>query len=135
MAETPLIDKIIVFDYEDAFKHELLDKLPELVSYMEETDEIFYNFKGMTPEVINKDGEGMFLARDTEETFNQISSKISSGTILGSYDEVFTDTAKKITYDRIYPRDPIEFIDPETGETITYTPPEKFGVFFDLDET
>ena len=132
--EETLVDNIIVFNDENEFKHELLIKLPDLVTYLEESEEIFFKFRGMTPEVANKDGEGMFLVRDTQETFDQISAKIFSSTVLGSYDEVFSDTAKKLTYDRIYPRDPIEFIDPDTGELITFTPPLKFGVFFDLIE-
>lgn len=49
-------------------------------------------------------------------------------TVLGTYDEVFADPDKRAIYERIYPTDPVTYTD-EGGETHTYTPPEKFGVF------
>lgn len=49
-------------------------------------------------------------------------------TVLGTYDEVLNDPEKRAIYERIYPTTPVEWID-EDGQTQTYTPPEKFGVF------
>lgn len=49
--------------------------------------------------------------------------------ILGTYDEVFADPAKYARYSAAYPHEPYTVKDEETGETITITPPKKFGVF------
>ena len=44
------------------------------------------------------------------------------------YQQIFDDPDKLEVYDRIYDRTPYSYEDPETGESITVTPPERFGV-------
>lgn len=44
------------------------------------------------------------------------------------YQQIFDDPAKLEVYDRIYDRTPYSYEDPETGESITVTPPDRFGV-------
>jgi hypothetical protein len=131
VAGTSLVDQLITYTDYGKFINELLEKMPQLVA-QDDDGETSLTFKGQTPTVTNKDGEGMFLARDDGATFLEMSAKLVNSSILGTYDEVFADSAKKITYDRIYDQTPITYTDPDTGEEITYTPPPKFGVFFDL---
>ncbi|MGE4420577.1 MAG: hypothetical protein AB7D38_12220 [Sulfurimonas sp.] len=50
-----------------------------------------------------------------------------SVTVLGTYEDIFADEAKKAVYDRIYK--PTHTYTDENGETITVAKPEKFGVF------
>jgi len=128
----PLVDRLITYTDYGKFIDEIVEKMPQLVVQDEETGDTSLTFKAQTPTVTNKNGEGMFLARDAEETFIEMNAKLFQSSILGTYDEVFADPAKKITYDRIYDQTPITYTDPETGEEFTYTPPEKFGVFYDL---
>jgi hypothetical protein len=129
-----MIDQIIVIEESSKFFQEMKEKMPDLVWEDPETGEEGLKFKGRTPSVKSKSTkEEMFLARDDESVFNEMSAKIQSATVMGTYDEVFADTAKKITYDRIYPHEPYEITNPITGETITITPPEKFGVFYDVE--
>ena len=55
------------------------------------------------------------------ETFDNL-------TILGTYEEVFTDPAKRAIYDRVYDQTTIDVNDVKGRKTM-YTPPERFVVF------
>lgn len=44
------------------------------------------------------------------------------------YGEVFADPDKAAKYDSVYDRSPRSYLDEETGEEITVSPPERFGV-------
>lgn len=50
-----------------------------------------------------------------------------SVTVLGTYEDIFADEAKKAVYDRIYK--PTHTYTDENGESIEVKRPEKFGVF------
>lgn len=47
-------------------------------------------------------------------------------TVLGTWDEVQADPARKALYDSVYPRTPVTWTD-ENGDAHTLTPPEEFG--------
>ncbi|MCW7555529.1 hypothetical protein NX722_23480 [Endozoicomonas gorgoniicola] len=49
--------------------------------------------------------------------------------VLGTKEEVDADPAKTAKYKEGYSRDPVTYTDPETGETVTYTPPKWHGAF------
>ena len=82
-----------------------------------------------TPIQYSKDGvKSLALCRFVDEAKITDLAKITCLELLGTYDEVFADPDKKAKYTSVYSLDPVVYTD-EEGNEVTYTPPEKFGVF------
>lgn len=105
---------------------ELQTVAPTLVSTNPDTGEVSFNVP-KTPTVRNGN-ETLALVRDMDGSLLALSAQLTTLTVLGTYDEVFADPAKRDIYDRVYDQTPISFTD-EDGTQHTFTPPEKFGVF------
>ena len=83
-----------------------------------------------TPVIHSKpDGRTLALIRLVDSKDRDTLYRLESLEVLGAYDEVFSDPVKLEKYDSVYDRTPKEEIDPETGEIIINTPPDKFCVF------
>ena len=80
-----------------------------------------------TPDQI-KGQKTLCLVRVSDSELSKLQS-FEQLEILGTYDEVFADAAKMKKYNSVYSTASYEYTDEETGETITVTPPKKFGVF------
>jgi len=100
----------------------LQDNFPELVS--EEGDILI----SKTPTVKNATGESMFLVLADDVLIGKFET-LQTLQMLGTYEDVFGTPEILAIYDSVYDRTPKTFTDPDTGEEITYTPPDKFGVF------
>ncbi len=109
----------------EALRTELTDR-----GYVDdETGEPVFPLPNRTPNQQRMPPKSITLLRcvtDDDETLLHSSTSLE---ILGTYDDVFADPVKYLTYSSAYPHDPYTIIDPETGEEITITPPKKFGVF------
>ena len=107
------------------FLVEALDKSPKLVTLDEKNNyKLLYD---STPVVVNARGEFMILVRG-EDTVIGYFARCQSITNLGDYDAVLNVAVKRKIYDRIYPNAPYDIVT-TAGETITITPPERFGEF------
>ena len=107
------------------FLVEAVEKSPKLVRLDESNNyKLLYT---STPVIKNGRGEFMILVRASDATIGYF-ARCSSITNLGSYDAVLVSPTKREVYDRIYPNAPYDIRNDE-GETITITPPERFGEF------
>lgn len=109
-----------------ALATELEAVAPEKINIDPESGAVSFNVP-KTPTVRNG-GETLALVRDMDGSLLALADQLSSLTVLGTYEEVFADAAKKEIYDRVYDQTPVILTD-EDGVESTYTPPEKFGVF------
>lgn len=92
-----------------------------------------------TPAVIGADGNSLMIyarlrsgeveqLRDTPHvTVLAEAEYVGEGTAAAVYAQVFDDPARLATYDSVYDRSPREIPDGDGG-TITYSPPDWFGV-------
>lgn len=64
----------------------------------------------------------MYVDREVDQDYQDMLA-MDSINILGTYEEIFADTAKTAIYDRVYDQTPVVI------EGRTYTPPRKFVVF------
>ena len=55
-------------------------------------------------------------------------AKLNNLEVLGTYEEIFSDSEKLAKYTNVYSIDPVTITD-ENGEEVVYQPPKKFGVF------
>jgi len=78
--------------------------------------------------VTNKDKEVMTLVRVTDDVLAKL-NKAKKIQVLGTYDEVESNPAKKKIHDRIYDSTEKQMIDPETKEVYTHKPPKRIGAF------
>lgn len=69
----------------------------------------------------------------TEAQETQVNSG-ESLEVLGTYSEIFADPEKEALYNSVYDRSPKTWVDSETGETVSYTPSDKFNVFAGYDD-
>ena len=104
---------------------ELLEKAPHFVNVDEQGSASFLVSK--TPTVRNG-AETLALVRDIDGSLFEASKALTTLTVLGTYDEVFADPAKKAIYDRVYVRS-YTYID-DGGIERTALRPEKFGIFY-----
>ena len=109
------------------FLAEALIKSPKLVTLDDKND--YKTLYASTPLVVNAKGEFMFLVRGNTLLIGQF-ARCASINNLGGYEAVLLVPNKRAIYDRIYPNTPYDIVN-EEGETITITPPEKFGIFAD----
>lgn len=125
-----MIDIITYVQDSQALIAELQEKFPELVSKpdLDNGDPGGKFLVTKTPTVRNAAGESLSLVRG-DDALLDVATQLENLTALGTYEEVFNDPDLLAIYDRVYDRTPKTFTDPETGEQITYTPPDKFGVF------
>ena len=107
------------------FLAEAFEKSPELVGKDEAGT--YYIKYDKTPMQTNYQQEFMFLVRPKEETVGHF-ARLSSIENLGAYVAVLVSPTKREIYDRIYSQTPYDIIDEESN-TVTITPPEKFGIF------
>lgn len=108
-----------------ALVSELQTKLPAYITIDQAGNPIFLVDKTIT---IRNGTETLSLIRLTDEKYAELlAAELTTLELLGTYDEVFADPAKKAIYDRVYPRTFLA-TDPE-GNEITVTRPEKFCVF------
>ena len=100
---------------------ELAAKMPEYVTM---DDAGNYQFLVPKTPTVRRGIESMALVRMTEEQLWTLGdAHVVNIAVLGTYDEVFADPAKRAIYDRVYPRDPV------IVDGIALTPPERFGEF------
>ncbi|OOZ37444.1 hypothetical protein [Solemya velesiana gill symbiont] len=102
---------------------ELQSKAPKLVHNDEQTGEIAF-LMPKTPTLRNG-AETLALVRDIDGTLLQLAAQLDHLEVLGTYEEVFADPAKKKIYDRVYDQSP-RTVHGLKGETLTYTPPQGF---------
>jgi len=117
-----MIDIITYVPDSKALVLELQEKFPGLVS-----DEGKF-LVDKTPTVRNAAGESLALIRG-DDTLLTVGEQLESLQMLGTYEDIFNTPELLAIYDSVYDRTPKTFTDPDTGEEITITPPEKFGVF------
>ncbi|OOZ36105.1 hypothetical protein [Solemya velesiana gill symbiont] len=118
-------DYITYCNNTQALVAELQVKAPELIHLDEQTGKATF-LVPKTPTVRNG-AETLALVRDIDGTLLQLAEQFDHLEVLGTYEEVFADPAKREIYDRVYDQTPRTVHGPD-GETLTYTPPEKFGV-------
>jgi len=108
---------------------ELQEKFPDLVSQPDPTTgSVGGKFLvDKTPTVRNAEGESLALVRG-DATLLAVAEELDSLVALGTYEDVFATPELKEIYDRVYPRTPVVWTDPE-GTEHTTIPPEMFGVF------
>ena len=116
-----MYDILIFCPDTEALIAELQEKFPDRISVNEDSGEVSYLIT-KTPTVRNGN-ETLSLVRVSDEDLVDMQGLINL-TVLGTYDEVFADPFLQDTYDRVYPRIPIEL---EDGSE--WTPPEKIGEF------
>jgi len=104
---------------------ELQEIMPSLI-HVDESGHVFF-LVSKTPTVRNGN-ETMALVRDLDGSLVEMAEGLTHLTVLGTYEEVFADPAKCVTYDRVYDQTPVIYID-EEGIERTHTPPRMFGVF------
>ncbi len=120
-----MIDYITYCTDSAALVVELAEKAPHLLHIDEETGEAQF-LVDKTPTV--RDGMNtLSLIRDLDGSLLETADRLDNLTVLGTYEEVFADPAKRAIYDSVYDQTPIPYTDEEGVEHI-YTPPEKFGV-------
>ena len=117
-----MIDIVTYVQDSKALIAELQEKFPDLVS---EEGEFLVD---KTPTVRNAAGESLALVRG-DDALLAVGEQLESLQMLGTYEDIFNTPELLAIYDSVYDRTPKTFTDPETGEEITITPPEKFGVF------
>jgi len=105
---------------------ELQAVAPSFLCIDEELGSTFF-LVSKTPTVRNGN-ETMALVRDLNGGLIKTAKKLKHLTVLGTYDEVFADPAKREIYNRVYDQTPVVYLDPD-GIEHTHTPPRKFGVF------
>ena len=112
-------------DYQ-AFLKEASEKSPKLVgiNVLKKEYRIFFD---KTLIKTNAQGEFMFLVRASDDEVGHF-ARCQTIENLGAYASVFASPSKREIYDRIYPNAPYDVID-RNGDTITITPPERFGAF------
>ena len=114
-----------------AFCEDIDTLVAELVSkgYVDEDGEPVFPISDRTP-AQKKDGKSRSILVHCvcNETMELLQS-FDSIEVLGTKAEVDADPVKTEKYLRTYSRDPITYTDPETGETVTYTPPKWHGAF------
>ena len=119
-----MIDIITHCEDTAALVTELQIKLPK---YILVNDGVPTFLVDKTPTVRNGT-ETLALIRLTDAKYNELlSAELETLTLLGSFEEVFADAAKKEIYDRVYVQT-ITTNDPE-GNPITIQLPERFGAF------
>jgi hypothetical protein len=121
-----MLDIITYVEDSAALVAELKEKFPDLV----DDDNNFLVTK--TPTIRNAEGHSLALVRGDDQLV-ALGAQLEHLTLLGTYDEVFSNEDKLAIYNSVYDRTPKTFTDPETGEEYTVTPPEKFGVFCEVD--
>lgn len=104
---------------------ELQTKYPDLVDVDDQGNATFLVDKIPT---VRNGLNTVCLVRDTDGSLFEISQNLTTLEVLGTYDEVFADPAKKAIYDRVYVRS-YTYID-DGGIERTALRPEKFGVFY-----
>lgn len=110
-----------------AFVAELAEKLPARLDLTDPAAPRYLVAK--TPTVRSSAGT-LALVRFTEAELAELEAAgLTTLQVLGTYDEVFADPAKKAIYDMVYPRTPITWTD-EAGVEYRHVPPERIGVFF-----
>ena len=112
-------------DY-SAFLIEARERSPELVGQDENG---YFTKYTKTPMKTNQDGEFMLLVRASDDQVGYF-ARLSTINNLGAYVAVLNAQPHRAIYDRIYDQSPREIIN-EDGSTSTYTPPEKFGEFYE----
>ena len=117
-----MIDIITYVQDSKALIAELQEKFPNLVS---EEGKFLVD---KTPTVRNAAGESLALVRG-DDALLAVGEQLESLQMLGTYEDIFNTSELLAIYDSVYDRTSKTFTDPETGEEITITPPEKFGVF------
>jgi len=122
-------DLLFYTDDWNAFLEEAYLDDETLVGKDEETGEYYLKYPS-TPTVSNEAGETMWLVMASDGQVGQF-ARLKSTTNLGAYTAVLNSPPKRAVYDRIYDQTPYEIEDPEGGDPIMVTPPEKFGVFAD----
>lgn len=110
------MDKISFCGDLEAFKQELKDK-----GYFDSESGNYTHGMTLTPIIVNGNSS-LSLVRGDIVAFDNIE-------ILGTYDEIFADTALDAKYKSVYPYDvAIEFTD-EAGVVQSYMRPQKIGEF------
>lgn len=107
----------------EALLVEVAEKFPELLFQNEDGTSSFLITKTPT---VRKGKETLSLVRvDNLDVLNQLNTL----QVLGDYNTVFADKAKKKIYNKIYPiPSPVTYTDSQGNEQ-TYTPDPRFGVF------
>lgn len=100
---------------------ELQEKFPERLYIDEGTGSVSYLI-AKTP-TVRKGNETLSLVRVSDADLADMRS-LSKLTVLGTYEEVFSDPFLKDVYDRVYPRTVVVI---DGGEELTL--PEKIGEF------
>lgn len=132
-----MIDYIIHVPSLSALVAALLKSNPEYVDTTDPKNPVIVQLT-RTPATINPSNsdEMMAYVRDLPTAWSQYSSLVN---VLAEapydpahpgdavYTALFADSAAKATYDSVYPRTPVSYTD-QSGQTQTYTPPERFGV-------
>ncbi len=77
---------------------------------------------------VDRDGKRLTCVLVTPEQENPVNA-VDCLSVLGSYEEIFASPQRLAIYDSVYDRSPHEWEDPETGETVTVTPPDRFAAF------
>ncbi len=109
----------------EALRTELTDR-----GYVDDkTGEPVFPLTSRTPNQQRMPPKSMTLVRCINDDDETLLRSFTSLEILGTYDDVFADPVKYLTYSSAYPHDPYTVTDSDTGEEITITPPKKFGVF------
>ena len=100
---------------------ELSVKLPDYVMQDDDGNYVFLVPKTPTVRMFN---ESLALVRLTDDQLALLAAaNIKNLTAMGTYAEVFADPAKRVIYDRVYPRAPVIASDGSVR-----IPPEQFGV-------
>lgn len=108
----------------DRLRTELIDK-----GYVSESGEPVFPIQNRTPtQNKNLPVTTSYVRCITDEDLELLSS-FDAIEILGTKAEVDEDSGKTKKYESAYSRDPVVFIDSETGEEVTYTPPKWHGDF------
>jgi hypothetical protein len=110
-----------------ALAAELSEKLPAYLTLDEATGQPVF-LVDKTPTVRNG-AETLALLRLSQEEVERLeAAQLSTLTVLGTYEDVFADPAKRAVYDRVYDQRPVTVVDENGVETLV-SPPERFGVF------